>query len=637
MNLTIGSRAARLFPVVLAMLALTGCFSDTEDEKVEFVLGDLIEPFEPPTFEDLNAKVEWIDQPVDDSMDRLRKRQAGEQLLATVDEALLLRNTSPENNAKILSALGRLPADPSDIKDDATITRHSAADVKSTNPILGSSVVEFDVSGLTSFGLIGFDWNFNPFASSDTVVSWQSSKDGMYDKIVLRDDLAWSDGKPITAHDVAFSFKVIMSEKVPVPAQRTGTDLLKWVEAYDDHTVVFFHKKALAINMWNISFSVLPKHIYEESIYDDPMLSSSDYHVALENKPVSGGPYVISKRTRNQDIYLERREGWYMHNGKQVRHKPHFKQIRFRIIKEPSVSLLALKAGDLDEYQLNPVQWSTQTNGDDFYKNNTKAFGLEWVFYYFGWNCKSPFFSDRRVRTAMSYAYDHDEMLLTLRSGLDEACNGIYHRTSRWAPKNPPAPYKRDLEKAEALLDEAGWTDHDGDGIRDKEINGTWRKFEFSILVMNKPERIAICNLLKENLSDIGILCNVKPLEFTVLQDKTRKHEFQAIFGGWGTAAYPDASENLWMTDKDRNFCEYSNPEVDQLFVQARSELSDEKRQEIFGKIHLLLYEDQPYTWLYFRNAYYGFNRSLRGYNFSPRGPYTYGPGFDAIWKPVAQ
>jgi len=83
----------------------------------------------------------------------------------------------------------------------------------------------------------------------------------MYDKVVMRDDLTWSDGKPITAHDVAFSFQVIMSEQVPVPAMRSGTDKLKWVEAYDDHTLVFFHKEPLAINTWNVNFGIIPKHI----------------------------------------------------------------------------------------------------------------------------------------------------------------------------------------------------------------------------------------------------------------------------------------------------------------------------------------------------------------------------------------
>ena len=90
------------------------------------------------------------------------------------------------------------------------------------------------------------------------------------DKFVLRDDLTWSDGEPITAKDVEFSFKVIMTEAVPILAVRTGTDQIKWVEAYDDHTVVVFHKEALATNTENINFPVIPKHVYEKSLPEDP-------------------------------------------------------------------------------------------------------------------------------------------------------------------------------------------------------------------------------------------------------------------------------------------------------------------------------------------------------------------------------
>lgn len=600
-----------------------------------FVLGDLIEPFDPPTLEELDAKAEWEDGPVLDSMVLLRERQKEEKVLATVAQALALRNTSPENNAKICSAMGRAAEDDNDVDWEAPIFRHTRADVKSTNQLMASSTTEFEVNVLTAFGFFTFDWNFRPFAMTDTVVSWQMSKDRMYDKVVMRDDLVWSDGKPITAHDVVFSFKAILSSQVPVPAVRPGTDKLKWIEAYDDHTLVYFHKEALATNIWNVNFPVIPKHIYEKSIHEDPTLQDSQYHVKFENDPVVGGPYIVTKRTRGQEIVLERREDYYMHKGKQVRDKPYFKEIRFRIVPEPSVALLALKKGDIDELMLTPEQWMTQTGDDEFYKKCTKAYGLEWVYYYFGWNCKKVFFSDARVRKAMSYAFDHKEMLQKLRYGLDEPCNGIYHPTSRWAPKNPPKPYQQDLDKAEELLDEAGWVDSDGDGIRDKTINGRKQKFEFSILTFNIPDRIAVCNLLKENLDQIGVICLIKPMEFTVLQQKARDHDFHAMFAGWGTGADPDTSENLWVTGEGRNYGEYSNPEIDRLFEEGRREFDPEKRAEIYGKIHMILYEDQPYTWLYVRNAFYGFSKQLRGYNFSPRGPYSYAPGFSSIYKPA--
>ena len=87
---------------------------------------------------------------------------------------------------------------------------------------------------------------------------------------------------------------------------------------------------------------------------------------------------------------LERREDYYMHNGKQVRDKPYFKTIRFRVIQEPDVALLGLKGGEIDEMMLTPQQWRTQTTDDEFYKNNTKAYGTEWVSFHFVWNLPEP-------------------------------------------------------------------------------------------------------------------------------------------------------------------------------------------------------------------------------------------------------
>ncbi len=591
------------------------------------------EPFDPPPLADLDEKATWIDRPVKDGLVLLRAAQAEEEVLCSVADALALRNDSVENNAKILSALGRLPGD-GEADMEARIDRHVTGDLGSTNPIMISTSAEFDILGLTGFGLFSFGRDLEPFASAETVVSWQTSADGLLDKVVIRDDLVWSDGTPITAHDVAFSYTVIMDPRVPVPAVRSGTDQMKGVHAYDDQTVVFFHKEPLATNVWNINFPVLPKHVYETTWEKDPTLKDSPEHVALEQSPVVGGPYEIVERTRGQQIVLRRRESWSTVDGKKVRDEPYFKEVRFRIIEDPNTSLLALKAGDIHEMILTPEQWTTQTTDDGFYERNTKATASEWVSFHFGWNIESPFFADRRVRRAMSYAFDYDEMLDKLCYGLYKPCAGNFPEDSWMAPKKKPLPYKQDLDTAEALLDEAGWIDRDNDGIRDKEIDGRLVPFEFSILVNQQPIRIAICVLLKDCLDRIGVRMNVKPVESTVLQDLTQKKKFQAYFGGWGSGTDPDSSENIWKTGAMRNFVNYSNPEVDRLFEEGRRELDRAKRATKYARIQEVLYEDQPYTWLFWRNSFYGFSKQLRGYVFSPRGPFHYSPGFGSLWMP---
>ena len=602
----------------------------------EFELGNLIDSFTPPSLEEINASADWQDQPVVDSLARLRETKQNEPPLVSVDEALALKNDSSEANEKILSALSQVaPESGEGIDYDARIQRGLPMDVVTTNALLQSSMAEQEILSLIGFGLFSFDWNMKPFAAADTVVSWQTSADRMMDKVVLRDDVFWSDGTPITAHDVMFSFKAIMTEQVPVPAVRQGTDKLRWIEAYDDRTLVYFQKQAAATNVWNLNFPVIPKHIYEKSISDDPTLKTSEYHVKQEKNPVVGGPYRLTKWERAREIVLERREDYYLVDGKQVRDKPYFKEIRFSIVEDQTTRLLALKSGDLHESELGAEQWSTQTDSSDFYEINTKVRGPEWTFFYFGWNLRDPLFADAQVRRALAHVMNYEEMLEDLNYGLYPQCRGIYAADSWMFPEDAAGVYSQDLDKAEDMLDAAGWDDSNGDGIRDKRINGRLVPFEFQLLVSNKPDRIAICRLFAEDLDNIGISCTVRPLEAATLQERMMDKNYQAAMSGWGAGADPYTNENIFGTGEERNYGSYSNKKVDELFEIGLVEFDRAKRAKIYGEVHKLIFEDQPYLFLYNRSSFYGFRKNLRGYRFSPRGPFHYGPGFGSIWPAV--
>ncbi len=597
-----------------------------------------LEPFEAPPLAEIDAKANWVEQRVKNGPQLAADYWASQTPGATVPEALGLTNNSAANNVKILGALGRPPESKAAVNYGATLNRRVNGDINSTNPVLSSSAIDSEVLGLTALYLFSNDWTLTPHARAEYVQSWQASGDRMYDKVVLRGDITWSDGRPVTAHDVEFSFQAIMNPNVPSIAVRSLVEKLRWVKAYDDRTVIYFHREPLATNESNVWFPLIPKHIYEDSIKDDPTLTTSRHHVKHELAPVCGGPYKIAKWSRDQEILLTRRDEWHQHNGQQVREKPYFKEMRFRIIKDSNTALLALKGKDLDECEITPEQWATQTTGSDF-SHCTKVRDVQWVYFYFGWNndpVKAPFFTDKRVRQAMSYAFDHEEMLSKIWLGLYEPANGIYHHTAWTYPQDAKPPYTQDLDKAQDLLEAAGWADHDNDGVLDKQIGGHTVKFEFTVQCGESPETVAVCELLKSNLDQIGIVCHIKPTEWTVMQDDNQKHNFQAYFAGWGTGSDPDTAENLWGTGKDRNYVQYSNPKVDELFAQGRREFDRQKRAAIYGQIHNMLYEDQPYTWLYFRNSFYGFDKSLRGYKFSPRGPYSYHPGAESIYQ-VAQ
>jgi peptide/nickel transport system substrate-binding protein len=615
--------------------------SDAVAEEQPFKLGDMVEPFDPPTLAELDKTAEWFDRPVLDGMETLRDQQAKQAQPLPVAEALALRNNSPEENDEILNSLGRLaPPDGQGVDYDANWVRHVAGGLKSINPVLRTSVTEFEYQATCGFngnGLLCYDRDIQYFAPQQTILSWQSSKDHTMDKIVLRDDIVWSDGKPITAHDIAFSYKVIMTSSVPTLGVRQAVSQIRWVQAYDDQTVVIFHKGAFATNDNSLTdLSVIPKHIYEDSIADDPTMARSDYHTRLEDHPVVGGPYELTKRVRNQEFVVSRREDYYMRDGKQVRPKPYFKEIRVKVIEDLNTALLALKAGQIEQMELRPEQWFTQADDAEFYRRNTKVHAVEWTEFHFVWNQDTPYFADKRVREAMSWAYDYKELLTTICRGLYQPGQGPFHPTSWAFPENAPEPYHQDLDKAEDLLDEAGWTDSDGDGIRDKVINGRVVPFEFTLLTYQTETGLQASVLLKECLDKIGVICHVKPTEFTVLVDSVQNRTFEAAMGGWGAGTDPDTSANMYATGETRNYGSYSNPRVDELYEKGRFEFDPQKRADIYQEIHNILWADQPYTWLFYRNAFYAFNKKVRGYNFSPTGPFYFEPGIKSIYKAAA-
>ncbi|MGI9455704.1 MAG: ABC transporter substrate-binding protein [Aeoliella sp.] len=610
--------------------------SSTDNEE----LFALLEPFEPPALDEIDAQANWVDQPVATGRDLLRERLKEHPPLVSVEKALTMKNDSEKANEEIYSVMRQLPEsdDPNSddhIDWDATFVHHLPGEANSLNPLMISSVVDFELLELSGLQLLGFDADFTPFAQGWAVESWQTSDDHMMDKFVLRDDLTWSDGKRLTAHDVAFSFQTIMNPRVTIPAVRSSTQHLRWVHAYDDRTVVIFHKKAMGSWTENVQFPIVPKHIYENSIDDDPTMENSDYHLKFLNKPVTCGPYKYVSRTRGQEIVLERREEYWQSGDKQIRPKPYFKRVRCRVMKDPNTILLSLKKGELNSARVTAEQWLTQTDGSDFYGRNTKVRGLEWTEFHIAWNTKRPYFSDKRVRKAMALAFDHKEMLDTIFYGLTDPGRGAFN-PSAWMASNKPVAYQRDLDAAEDLLEEAGWGDEDGDGYLDKRVGGRLVPFKFTLLSSETPNSIKVCTLLKDNLDQIGIECDVKVTEWTALQDKALKHQFDAMLAGWGTGTDPATLDNIFKTGGGRNYGQFSNARVDELFDLAQAEFDRAKRAEYYAEMHDILWEEQAYLWLFYRPSLYGVSKQIRGFNFSPRDPFGVSPGIHGIWKPSA-
>ena len=536
------------------------------------------------------------------------------------------------------SLFQKAPAEPEKIARDETLVRYLKSDPGTLNPLFTSSVYETYVEDTLFDGLFTFNSDFEWIINESMVESWEKTEDHKTWTVKLRAGLKWHDGHPLTAHDVAFTWEAIMDDAVPTKTLRSGRDQLESVTALDDLTVRFVHKEALPTGKWNMLYSILPKHIIgdknDENRKKDPSLKKDPYYLNYAQAPIGCGPYKFVRWERNREIVVER---WDDYHGK----KPHFKRQIFKVVKDPNQALNLFKKGELDEIEITPLQFATQTNDANFAKVGVKAFHPTWSYYCVGWNGikasdkSNPFFTDRLVRRAMAHAANIPLVLKNLTYGLSKQASGIF-QPGAWMYNEQVQLLPYDLDKARALLDEAGWKVNESDGGRYKEIDGEQVKFEFTILIpQGSSIGPAFAAIFMEDLAQIGVTLKQQTLDFSALLDRLRGKNYEAFMLGWSTGIDPDTNRNLWHTDEaksGRNFVSYSNPRVDELFELSRREFDTTKRADQFKEIHKLIYDDQPYMFILSRAATWAFHKRIRGVTFSPRGVFSVYPSHLDWW-----
>lgn len=592
-------------------------------------------PFVPPTAEAL-AKVVWTPRPCVDYMEHLRRTLERSPPEVSEAEALALDNTDDAANRKILSALGRLPRSDEEVDWDATFNRFIGGEPRTLNPLFSSSRYEFWVEDLLWVGPVQFDWNLECLGDLDVIERWETSEDRLMDRVLLRRDLVWTDGRPVTAHDVEFTWKLLVDPRIRVEARRTMVQGLRAVKAYDDRTVVYFHREAFATNHLQLVWPILPKHAFERELAKDPSLE----RCALNKEPVTCGPYRLTLWRPNQEIVFERRDEWFLGaSGERIRRKPFMRQVRFRIIPQNAPRFLAFLAGDTDDTQLDSAQWTTDSAGRGFRDRGVKVRGDEWTYVYVGWNARSvppnPFFADPRVRWAMTLAFDHDFLLKEMFYGIYRAGVGIFHPDS-WMAAKGLGPVHKDLARAEKLLDEAGWKDSDGDGIRDKTIDGKKVDLGFKLSCPNAGSGPRVVKQFQDDLRLVGVDCRADLIEWNAFQEALANRQLQAFAMAMGAGVDPDTARNLWTTkaiEEGRNQVGFSDPRIDALLEEGRRELDQAKRAAIYAQVDRIIYEEQPISILLYQPTLWGFAKSVRGYRPSPKGFFGVAPGFQSIWK----
>ena len=466
-------------------------------------------------------------------------------------------------------------------------------------PMLAGDAASHDVASLVINGLVKYDRDLT--LVGDLAESWDISRDGLIITFHLRKGVKWTDGVEFTANDVMFGYKTIIDEKTPT-AYSEDFKQVKKAEIIDKYTFRIIYEKpfAPALGSWSY-IVVLPKHLLEGK---DITKSKLGRH------PIGMGRFKFLKWTPGQEVVLEANPGYF--EG-----RPYIDRYIYRVIPDPATMFLELKAGNIDWMGLTPIQYTRQTNTPYLEKNFNKYRYPVPAYTYMGLNLclrrepdtgrcmeKHPWFGDKRVRQAIAYAIDKQEVVDGVLFSLGSPATGPYVPNT-W-PYNPNVKkYEYNPEKAKELLAEAGWKDTDGDGILEDKDG---RPFEFTILTnQGNIVRTNTATIIQWRLANIGIRVKVRTLEWsTFINEFIDKRRFEAVILGWSIGLDPDQYD-IWHSSKTKekefNFVSYNNPEVDALLEKGRRTFDTEERKRAYFRIHEILAEEIPYIFLYVPDA----------------------------------
>jgi len=440
-------------------------------------------------------------------------------------------------------------------------------------------------------------YNQNLDLTGELVESWQVSEDQKTITFKLKPNLKWADGKPLTSADVLFTWQLVTDEKTRSP-YASDYQLVKQATAPDplSFKVTYEQAYAPALDSWS-GLQILPKHLLE----------GQDVHTtAFARKPIGSNYYQLDSWTHGENIKLSR-------NANSVLGEANIEKVVTRIIPDNSAQFLELMADNIDSMGLDPIKYSRIIPARHDLRgklNLYKELGNSYT--YMGFNLKHKPFDDIRVRKAINYAIDKQEIIDGVYLGLGINIASPYKPGTRWSNPNLQ-PYSYDPAKAKVLLKEAGFVDTNGDGILDRD----GKPFSFEIVTNQNKEREKSAVLIQRRLKEVGIDVKIRAIEWASFISRFIKTgDFDVVVLGWGLGLDPD-QYNIWHSSQQMpgqfNFIGYNNPRVDKLLEQGRTELNPVKRMTIYHEFTKVLLEDSPIVYL---SAGYGLtaiNKRVQG------------------------
>jgi len=442
------------------------------------------------------------------------------------------------------------------------------------NPAVQSGIATGQPGTQIFASLLRYDEGFEP--QPYLAESWETSKDGLTVTVRLVEGAIFHDGEPITSEDVAFSIETVKQYHpfkamfAPVTSVDTPDERTAVINLDQPHPAIY-------LAMSSQLLAIIPKHIYGDG-QDLPS------HPRNTENVVGSGPFKLTEFNRGQNYILERHDGFF------IKGRPYLDRIVTRIIEDSSVRAIALENGEaqLSGFEANTrdIKRMDSNQNLDVTDEGYAGIGpLVWL----AFNTKKAPLDDKRVRQAIAYAVDRDFIVNALLLGAARpTLDGIHPGSPFYNPD--VNPYALDLDRANALLDEAGHV---------ADASGT--RFSLVVDYGSEPTK-PMAEYLRPALKKIGIDVTVRSApDFATWAQRISTYDFDMTWDtvfNWGDPVIgvnrTYQSSNIKSGVIWSNTQQYENPEVDEIIEAANVETDPEKRKELYLRMQEILNEDLP-------------------------------------------
>jgi peptide/nickel transport system substrate-binding protein len=410
----------------------------------------------------------------------------------------------------------------------------------------------------------------------------------------LRRDVTFHDGRRLTSRDVKWTFDSLLEGKIRSTKAATYR-FVDRIDAPDAYTVVFHLKQPFATLLWNLS---------DGAIGIVPYGSGSE----ITEHPNGSGPFRFVSAEQDKEVVIERNERYW---GE----KPHLKAVRFAVVPDTTTRALELRKGSAD------IASSNALTGDLVLAlarqpNLEILRGPGTVLSYLALNVRDPILKNERVRQAIAYAIDRKPFIHYLLRDFGRPAYSLLPPES-WAYDGEVPHYAHNPELAKQLLDQAGYP----------EINGV--RFHLTMKTSTEESTRLMAAVLQQQMREVGIALDIRTYEFATFFADVTRGEYQIHSLRWvGGNEDPDIFEYVFHSDKmpphgaNRTF--YSNPRLDVLIDQARTELDQTTRKELYAEIQQILAQELPYIDLWYWDNVVVHSKRVKNLTLNPAGTYDF-------------